>query len=155
MKKLTAIIVSAALCFSFAACGNPKPTGKQPTATDVVTAVAAQVEFKDTMSLVDEKLFSNFYRLDEEKVADRAMYTGSRATAEEVTVIRMKNEADVQLAKDAMAERLEDQRIAYENYVPEELPKIENAAIYSQGAYVILVVANDTSKVEKTFLAQF
>ena len=155
MKRLTAMMLTAALCLGLTACGGSGTAdGKQPPAADVVTAVAAQVAFKDNMALVDQALFSNFYRIDQEKVADTAMYTGSRATAEEVTVIKMKNATDVQLAKDAFAERLADQKLAYENYVPEELPKIENAVVYTNGAYAILVVANDTSKVEKTFVAQ-
>ena len=84
------------------------------------------------------------------------MYTSSsRATAEEVTVIRMKDAADIQLAQDAIAARIEDQKRSYESYMPDEMPKINNAAVYTHGSYAILVVADDTSGAEKTFEAQF
>ena len=105
---------------------------------------------------VDQDVFYNFYDIDAQKVADVSMYTSSsRATAEEVTVIRMKDAADIQLAQDAIAARIEDQKRSYESYMPDEMPKINNAAVYTHGSYAILVVADDTSGAEKTFEAQF
>lgn len=154
MKKIFSLLLAATLCFSLAACGN-KQSGKEPAATDVASTIASQLTFKDPMTLVEDSLFSNFYRLDETKIADKAMYSGTRATAEEITVIKMNDPADIPLAEQAIAERIEDQKLAYQNYVPEELPKLEKAAVYTQGAYIILVVAEDVSKVEKSFKAQF
>ena len=135
MKRWIAAALAAVCAFSMAACGG-KSGGKEPAAADVVQAVAQGLTFQ--------------------KVADVSMYTSSsRATAEEVTVIRMKDAADIQLAQDAIAARIEDQKRSYESYMPDEMPKINNAAVYTHGSYAILVVADDTSGAEKTFEAQF
>lgn len=159
MKKLiAAILVSLACMAMLAGCGGkaPEASGKQPTAEDVVKAVSGQLSFQDEMMMVDQGVLYNFYRLDEEKVAEMTMYaSSSRSTAEEVTVIKVKDAADMQLAKDAIAERIEDQKVAYENYMPEEMTKINGAVTYANGNYVILVMADDTSSVEKTFNEQF
>lgn len=152
LKKVLAAAALTALVLT--GCGG-KSGGKEPAAQAVVEAVAAEVPFVDTMSYVDDRQFYNLYRLDQEKVADKSMYVGTRASAEEITVVRMKDAADVQVVKDAMAERLEDQRLAFENYLPEEMTKIKGAQIYIHGAYVMLVVADDTSKAESAFNAQF
>lgn len=155
LKKFAAATAAAmAVMLVLAGCGGASG-GKEPTAQAVVEAVAAEVPFIDTMDYVAEAQFSNFYHVDAEKVADQAMYAGTRASAEEITVIRMKDAADVQLAKDAMAKRLEDQKQAFENYQPGEMAKIQGAKIYTHGAYVMLVVADDTSKAESAFNAQF
>lgn len=156
MKRLIALAAAVCLCFAASACGSKGgASGKEPEASAVVEAVSSKLAFKDNMTMLEEAQFTNFYRIDMEKVADQAMYAASRASAEEVTVIRMKDAKDVQLAKDAIEEHLEDQRIAFENYIPEEMAKIEAAQVYTQGAYVMLVVADSTEGAEDAFKAQF
>ena len=153
MVKVVAVITVAVLAL-LAGCGG-RSGGKEPAAKAVVEAVAGEVPFVDTMDYVDTEQFYNLYRLDQEKVADQSMYTGTLASAEEITVIRMKEAGDVQAAKDAIAERLEDKRLAFENYQPGEMAKIQSAQIYTHGAYVMLVVADDASKAQSAFDAQF
>ena len=105
---------------------------------------------------LEDKMVANIYNLDEEKLAEKTVRTSAtRATAEEVSVFKVKDAADVGMVQDAINERIEDQKIAYENYVPAEMAKINNAAVYTNGSYVILVMADDTSKVEELFQAQF
>lgn len=156
MKKAIAMILAMAACFTMAACGKEAAPSKQPATADVVKAVADTLTFKDTMVTVDAQMISNFYRIDSDKVAEISMYTsGTRATAEEVTVIKMKDAGDIKLAESAMAERVEDQKIAYENYVPEEMTKINGALVLTQGNYALLVMADDTAPAENAFKAQF
>ena len=108
------------------------------------------------MTDVTGDILFDFYDLDADKVADAHMYTsGSRATAEEITVIRMKDAKDVGLAEAAMKQRVEDQKRSYQDYIPEELPKLEGAVVLTHGSYALLAVADDPSKVEETFKAQF
>ena len=155
MKKFLAVVLTVAACLSMASCGK-SDSGKQPAAADVVKAVADNLTFQDEMMSVDQAAISNLYNIDMEKVDEISMYTSStRSTASEVTVIKMKDAADIQLAKDAAAERIEDQKIAYESYVPEEMVKIEGAVTYTHENYLILVMADDTSTVKETFEAQF
>ena len=151
MKKLFVIALAIITCLSLAACGGKSSdqSGKQPATADVVEAVASQLTFED-------KMVANIYNLDEEKLAEKTVRTSAtRATAEEVSVFKVKDAADVGMVQDAINERIEDQKIAYENYVPAEMAKINNAAVYTNGSYVILVMADDTSKVEELFQAQF
>lgn len=155
MKKLIAMVLAAAACLTLAACGS-KDTGKQPATADVVKAVADQLTFKDELMVLEDSQVPVLYRYDEAKVAEKTVYTSSsRSTAEEVTVFKVKDPADIEAVKSAMNERIEDQKLAYESYQPAEMPKINGAVIYTHGNYLILVMADDTSSVEKTFNAQF
>ena len=157
MKKLFVIALAIITCLSLAACGGKSSdqSGKQPATADVVEAVASQLTFKDELMTLEDKMVANIYNLDEEKLAEKTVRTSApRATAEEVSVFKVKDAA-VGMVQDAINERIEDQKIAYENYVPAEMAKINNAAVYTNGSYVILVMADDTSKVEELFQAQF
>ena len=163
MKKQLLGLVALVACLTLAACGGsgqaesqPAAEEKQPTAAQVVEAVSAELTFVDNMTTVDGDLFFDFYLLDPETVEDACMYTsGSRATAEEVTVIKMKEGEDISLAQEAADQRVEDQRLAYENYIPEELTKIDGAVTYTHGQYLLLVVADDPSPASEAFEAQF
>lgn len=158
MKKLISGILALAACAALlAGCGGKEAdSGKQPAAADVVKAVAAELTFKDAMITLEDDMVENIYNLDMEKIADKSCYiSGSRATAEEVSVFQVKDSADLQMVKDAVAERIGDQKHAYESYNPGEMVKINGAVTLTHGNYVILVMADDTSKVEETFNAQF
>ncbi|WP_101909308.1 DUF4358 domain-containing protein [Marasmitruncus massiliensis] len=156
MKKLVAGVLAAVACMMmFSACGKGS-TQKEPATADVAKAVVDQLTFRDELMVLDDKQVDVIYRLEEDKIAEKTCYvSGSRATAEEVSVFKVKDTADVQMVKDAIEERIEDQKIAYENYVPEEMVKINGAVTYQQGNYVILVMADDTSSVEDIFKKQF
>lgn len=156
MKRVIAIVLVAAACLSMAACGGKSAGGKQPATADVVKAVADSLTFKDAMMTVEDEVVSTFYAVDEAKVAEKTMYTSAtRATAEEVTVFKAKTAADVDAIKSALQTRVEDQRLAYESYMPAEMPKINAALIATSGNYVILVMADDMSGADATFKAQF
>jgi hypothetical protein len=47
------------------------------------------------------------------------------------------------------------QKDKYETYVPAEFYKLQKAVIASHGSYVVLIVAEDPSVIEKAFDAAF
>ena len=77
------------------------------------------------------------------------MRAGTGATAEELAVFETKD-AD---AAAALVQKLEarnaDRIESYSSYIPEEVPKLENAVILSGGRYVVLCVAEDSSAVRE------
>ena len=156
MKKLVAGILAAVTCITLLSACQRGSARKEPATADVAKAVVEQLTFRDELMMLDDKQVDVIYRLDEDKIAEKTCYvSSSRATAEEVSVFKVKDTADIQMVKDAIEERIEDQKIAYENYVPEEMVKINGAVTYQQGNYVIVVMADDTSSVEDTFKKQF
>ena len=44
---------------------------------------------------------------------------------------------------DAVEQRIQSQRDGFENYVPEELTKLEQPVVVQAGQYVILVISDD------------
>ena len=96
MKKLFVIALAIITCLSLAACGGKSSdqSGKQPATADVVEAVASQLTFKDELMTLEDKMVANIYNLDEEKLAEKTVRTSAtRATAEEVSVFKVKDAA--------------------------------------------------------------
>lgn len=157
MKKLLAACMAAVACMTMlTACGGQKAPEKEPPTADVAKAVVEKLSFRDELMVLEDPQVDNIYRLDEEKIEEKTCYvSSSRATVEEVSVFKLKDAADIQMVKDAVSERIEDQKIAYENYVPEEMVLINDAVTLENGKYVILVMADDTSAVTNVFNEQF
>ena len=106
-------------------------------------------DFKDTLATVDNSMaLTRLYGLDQAIVEDAAFYTNSNATAEEIAVIKVKDAADIETVKAAYETRIADQKEACKDYLPDEMTKLEDAVIYTNGNYAILCVSNDSSKIE-------
>ena len=72
-----------------------------------------------------------------------AVYFGTGATAEEIAVVKCTGNDEADKAEAAFNARVESQISAYENYVPSEVPKLENAIVRRSGVYAVYVTAND------------
>lgn len=69
------------------------------------------------------------------------------STAEEIAVFQASSSDAVENIKKAIDTRLEDLKLAFENYVPGEMTKINNPVLVTKGTTVVLVLADDTASV--------
>lgn len=153
MKRLGVIVVILVVaCAIFSGCNE------QPVAENVDVKVDSQmmadylvekIEFEDFMSTVDFEIFLSLYNLDESIVKDATMYASTGATAEEVAVITAYDEDGLELIQAACEGRIEAQKQGFENYVPEELVKLENPVMKRVGDSIVLVVCNVRDKAEE------
>lgn len=127
-------------------------TSEEATVADVdaktvADALLAEGDFKDNLAEVDTTMaLTRLYGLDPEQIEDSMFYTNSQATAEEIAVIKVKSEDYVETVKVAYETRIADQKTACESYLPDEMPKLDAAVVYSNGNYVVLCVSNDSDK---------
>ena len=93
----------------------------------------------------------NYYFFDDANVIEEALVckSASGATAEEIAVITVKSASDVESVKAAVEMRVEDLAFNFENYVPAEMDKIENAVVATSGRYIILAVADDSAAAQE------
>lgn len=111
--------------------------------------ILADGDFKDNLGEVDKTIaLSRLYGLDEAQIESCAFYTNSNATAEEIAVIKTKSPDYVETVKTAYETRVENQKTACKDYLPDEMPKLESAVIYTNGNYVVLCVSNDNAAAE-------
>lgn len=120
-------------------------------AQTIVDTLQAEGDFSETLAAVDNNMaLSRLYVLDSAKIEEACFYTSSGATAEEIVVIKVNDEAYMETVKGAFDARIADQTEAFKDYVPEEVPKLEDAVIYTNGCYAILCVSGDSSKIDSS-----
>ena len=162
MKKKLCILLIAAMILSVAAvlygCGkSPGETGtpeeENPYNTIIDAGVLAEylfdnITFADELTEVDDDIAYEIYGIDKNAVKDISVYMSTGATAEEIAVFTVSDDEEALLVSAAMSSRIEQQKSGFENYVPEEIPKLESAVITEIDSAVIMIVCNDTSEAD-------
>lgn len=150
MKKLPALLLCAALVLTLAACGGKKAEGPGPfdPAADSQTLLASGC-FSEELTEIPTDIVCATYGIDPETVTAGACYGSTGATAEELTILVLKDEAATQEAMKLLGYRVEDRTEDMKSYLPAEVPKLEKAVTASRGNSVLLAVASDYGPVEK------
>ena len=162
------IVLCVAFCLILAGCGEkqaeippadstdaqnsaaPTEDVKKRTfeAADVETILAADA-FSEELEPVDVELVYGLYGLSADAVTGCTAYMSTGASAEEVVLFTVADESGVAKIENACEWRLEDQTFGYKDYMPDELPKLENAIVEVRGNTVLFVVANDWESAAK------
>jgi hypothetical protein len=144
-RILTALLICASL--TAAGCGT-RGEAKSYDPGEVAGAIMAEVTFRDSLVEAVGDSAASFYRLDD-TVDSYAIYiSGSGATAEEVAVLKVKEGEAASSAKAILEKRVADQVERYESYRPEEMTKLKDPVIITEGDVAVLVLADDRSQAE-------
>ena len=137
--------------------GCSQNSGKTITAAtdEVAQSLQESLSVEYELSKLSDDAANRLYSLDGNILEEQAVYVGvGGALADEVSVWRVKDEKDAATVKEAAEKRVENQKASFENYVPEEMPKLENAVITVDGDTIILCVSSDSDKA-KEVIASF
>ena len=163
-KKLLMVLLSLTLVFSLSACGSKGNKSDEAGNTDanidvntLADAIKNGGDFKDNLAPVDKsigltRVLSN---VDESMVEEAAFYTNSSSSAEEIIVIKTTSADYVKVMTAAFDVRISNQKVACNDYLPDEIPKLENALKYTNGKYAILVISNDSAKAKEIIEGYF
>lgn len=146
MKKKVLAVLLGMTMLVMAACGGQKEVvfGISQAASDLLDSGA----FTDTLTKCDNDKVATLYSVDADTLAEYEVYIGTGATAEEIAIFRVKDSKDLDAVKTACETRIEDQKKACENYLPDEMPKLNSPVIRTAGNYVVMVISADNSKAE-------
>ncbi len=144
MKKIISLILASVLLLTACSSGE--------ASVEIDIAATAEQMKSETVLLgeliemsevnVEELLYTDY---DAEVVAEYIVYScASKATAEEIAIFKAV-EGETDAVKAILEQRVLDLSNEYRDYIPVEMPKLENAYIDSVGEYVILVIADDTA----------
>ena len=148
MKKLLsfALALMSVLCL----CSCNKEEGKTPATADVAAIISDSAEFTELIALTDDNIGPRYYGIDLEAIEEyEVLVCSSGALADEVAVFKMKDREDVEDMLDVVRDRKQDLYDRFVDYVPEEINKINNAVIGSNGNYVYFVVSSNNSAAKK------
>lgn len=116
----------------------------------------AALTFDDEMMELSPEVLPNLYEYDPEEVVAFKVYTcATGGSADEVAVFQGDDDAAMEYIEQMVGFRLDTLKSNFEDYRPEEMSKIENAKVLTNGYVTALVVSNDTAAAEEVFQKAF
>ena len=83
-----------------------------------------------------------------EDVVGQQVYVSTGATAEEIAVFEAVDADAAQRIEAAVLQRIADQKTSFEDYLPAELPRLEDPFLFVKGRYVVLCISDYNEEVE-------
>jgi len=142
------IIVGLLSVIAISAVGCAGKT-KEITVTELGESLLSNITYEDELAAIDLETAGMIYYLENAEITNACIYESSGATAEEIAVFECAASTDVNETEAAVRTRIEEQKESFENYVPEELVKLNNAVVIKNGNYVILSVSSDPDAARK------
>lgn len=142
-KILTLALVCILLLGCFAACATESKT---INAEAVFQHLLTDIQFDTDLTDAGELSSVYFTGLPDGTTA-RLHISSTGYHADEVALITLASEADTDAAKAAIDSHLDQVYNQFQNYIPEELPKIETAVVWQSSTYIFVVIAPDASAV--------
>ena len=154
-KMITTLLMTAMLAATLViltGCGSEDSGASCREILDGCKKIAPEGSF-DTLVSYGEDLyedsFDNLYGIQFKDISDGAiLYTESGGLADEISIVCMKENGDVQVAKQKLQDRIEERRGAFAGYKPEEVYKLDNASVIVQGNYAALIISDDNEGFE-------
>lgn len=147
-RKITALLITLACIFAFAACQSTPDVETNYTAKEVMDKVKASMtdlpEFKEADMSNDEWKDILFYVTDvaTDKVKDIDYLYMTNNTADELCVMVMADEDSAKEVVEDMDHRIEVQKNYFESYNTEELSKLDGACAVRSGKVCIMLIGN-------------
>ena len=159
MKKIICVLAAAVMTASLAlaSCGDKSDNGSKDAdaaqtevtaaAADVADSLRSEIEFKDSLNELSSDMIEKLYGISADKYTSGKVYIGSGgATAEEIACFDAVDETAAAEIKQACEDRIAHQITQFENYVPEELDKLNDPVLITKGNSVYLCLSNDNDK---------
>ena len=150
MKKLFAVVLAVlTMSMAFAGCSSEET---YISFDEVYNQLTSSIDFSASkMQKQTEAALNNYYYIDPATLEDYAIYMADYATgnADEIAMFQVKESDQMTTVKSLINDRISDLKVRYEDYKPEEMPKIESAIIEEKGNYIFLVISPDNEKAQE------
>ena len=120
-----------------------------PDPDQLAAYLAGHLNFRDELSPLSDEMAQAVYGYHEDILNKGAVYVSSGATAEEVAVLRANERAGVPELEKVTAQRTEDQRDAFINYLPAEVELLKAPYLRQVGDTLIYCVGADKAACDK------
>ncbi|MCI8335925.1 MAG: DUF4358 domain-containing protein [Peptococcaceae bacterium] len=135
------------------ACGGGQE-GKNDAAPVVIDMPAFSSQLQQALGLeaelspVEEEVFSYVYDVTREDYEQAVLLLSTGATADEICIVKAKDEASKKLLKEKITARVATQKESFSSYLPEEAAKLDNALVKEIDDYLIFVVCGSPEQAE-------
>ena len=132
-----------------------KPVSKEEKKASEIAGAMVSVIPSDMHNLeaLPQELYKDIYGIDPEKFEEVSVYgTMINVKANEIIVIKVKNEADISTAKSVLEARKQQVYKTWEQYLPDQFEMVKQGVIKTNGKYAALIITPEVSKVEAEFI---
>ena len=142
IKRLAVCLLTIALMLCLASCGGDKDIDLKALGQDLANSTAFSVDMNQFAAA--DGIAAGVYRFSADEAESSVMYY-SGSTGEEMLLAKAKDANAASHLEELCRTRVSDQQSVLQSYVPEAIPRLQNAIIAKSGSYVIFVVANDAA----------
>lgn len=149
-KAIAALLTATLLVTMLAGCQSSSVLDFNELYTSLANANLFE---GSNMTKMGQQALDNFYYIDEADLKDGnyLIYFAETSTgkADEVAMFEASDESKVVTIQSLIQDRINDLKIRFESYAPDEMPKLENAVVKTKGNYVVMVICQDYEKAAK------
>lgn len=151
MKYLVVLAAVMSLCGILIGCSSKKE-GAKDVPVHTIEERIQQAASMEAMDKGDMNRLKKLYHLDAEVVQDFVLYTAeSNVEANELAVIRVKQEDQAESVKENIMERIEAQKVKLKDYRPEQFYLVEKHILKVKGRYILFTVSKEAEQIESAF----
>ncbi|MCC3372897.1 DUF4358 domain-containing protein [Cohnella sp. REN36] len=151
MKSLFVLSTVLILCGILIGCSQ-KNEGAKDIPVPAIEERIKQVASLEEMEKGDMNKLKKLYRMDADEVQDFVLYTAeSNVEANELAVIKVKQENQAEVVKEKIMKRIEAQEVKLKDYRPEQFDLVEKHVLKVKGLYILFTVSKDAEQIERAF----
>ena len=147
-KRIVGLIVFLFL-FVLSGCGKAAFSATTVEPQKWADKIRTSAKFTDQMTELGTSAALKRYTVSQDKVDACAVYVGTGATAEELSVWKAKDAKAAETILQNAKALVTSQENTYASYSPAEVPKLKNAVVKQQDTVVVLCVSADNSKAKQ------
>lgn len=147
-KKIALLLCSILIISALAACGSSASYRDDVPAADIATAVDAVLATGANMSTLSDTYITGSMQLSVEDYADYCAKIASKGiTVNEYGIFKGTDENHAKTIQSELEAYLQMRLDSWmPEYMPEELPKLENAEVKVCGTYVMYAILSDEER---------
>ena len=106
--------------------------------------------FSDELVKIDSEIAMNSYGFTKDEISEIISFQGSGATSEEIIILQVNDKSNLNSVKEKINTRLTERKEAFQDYLPDEVFKIDNHILEVKGKYLIMCISNNSNEVMDT-----
>ncbi|MDO5294961.1 MAG: DUF4358 domain-containing protein [bacterium] len=151
---LTLLAITLTSCGSHTSASSSAQNISLETLNQYITKEAGNLPEMSTYTSESqdaEDWFNYLCDFDYSKIDQYFISYSSSGSAEEIFLLKVKNEADVPYAVKALENRITARTSTFEMYLPAEVSKLSSGTVVSKGNYIALLICPDQYSAKKAF----
>ena len=151
MKRTVSLLLALCLCFCLCACGESRETVSMYDLRVEMLSAAGKLPDMLSASSSDDNAKSSFSYISDMDYDKVEAYFVSYANELASYEIAVKDASDVSVAADSLKQHAQNRVDFYRSYGVSEVPRAENALVFTDGRYAVLIMTDSNSAVRSAF----